>query len=1194
MLWPFAAVAQDEDGGGFLTRTIEGALSGAGRDVQIIGFAGALSSEATFDTMTIADDQGVWLTLQDVSLIWSRSALLRGRLEVNSLTAQSLSVARLPDPGETPVEIPSAEATPFSFELPDLPVSINIETFEVAQIDLGEPILGVAAQLSLNASAQLDDAGLALDIAANRTDRVAGEFIIQAGVQRDGAEIDINLNLTEAPGGIASILLNLPDQPSVALSVAGTGPLDDFTADIDLSTDGAPRLAGQVVLTAQQSGAGDLGPDRRIRADLGGDISALIATEYQAFFGPDVGLVVDTVLVADGSVNVDALSLSARAVDLTGSLRLNADKWPSFIDIEGEIAQAGAPVVLPGSDAGVSVQSINLDISYDADQGDVFTGIFDIRDVQHEAANVSRVALELDGILNADVGSIGRFVTDLSVDATGIEMADETLSDAVGDALRGVANIEFVEDQPIGITGISLVGPDLSLNGDIIIDGVQNGFPTMIDLHVSVDDLSRFAVLAGQNLAGAADLKVDGEVTPLAGMFDLQIAGSARDIIVDIEQADALLVGETVVSLGAKRDETGTYLSDLLLKNIALDVAADMVLRANGSTANARIGLSDIALVLPEYEGAVQLVADASETEAGWQVDAKVDAPYESRLVVEGLATGPDADLVFDLNAPDVSPFLPDASGSLTAAGRLWQSPEGYMVDVTAGGPYDASIDVNGLATGPNADITFDARLADLAVFVPKLGGPLALTGEVARAGENWQVQTAVQGPSGMTADLSGTAAPDGSTVDLGITGQVPLGVSQPFLAPRSLQGQAAFDLAVQGAPSLAAVSGRITTQSASLSAPNLRLGLNDIVSTINIANSAVQLDVGANIAAGGRLAISGGINLTSLAADLAITLRNAILTDPRVYAANLGADIAINGPLSGGARISGDINLSEVNVTVPGTGVTSIGGIPTIRHVGASADITRTRTRAGVIETDTQQGSESAGPAYPLAININAPSKIFVRGRGINAELGGALEVTGDSNNVISAGSFDLIRGRLDIIGKRFNLDEGSIQFQGSVTPYVRFVTTTDIPDGTASIIVDGLATEPDITFEASPEAPQDEVLSLIIFGRYVSQLSTFQALELANGLAELSGRKGIGILGNIRQSIGLDELDVTTTESGDTSVTAGKYITDEIYTDVTTSAEEGTDVSLNIDLTDDLTAKAGVGSEGDSSLGLYFERDY
>ena len=135
-----AAMAQDDDKG-FLTNAIQNALSGSGRTVSIDGFKGALSSAASFDRMTIADDDGIWLTLEDVKLDWNRSALLRGRLEVQSLTAKRLDIPRLP---VTPPasKIPDAEAKPFS--LPELPVSVEIADFSVDEIDLGAPLLGEA------------------------------------------------------------------------------------------------------------------------------------------------------------------------------------------------------------------------------------------------------------------------------------------------------------------------------------------------------------------------------------------------------------------------------------------------------------------------------------------------------------------------------------------------------------------------------------------------------------------------------------------------------------------------------------------------------------------------------------------------------------------------------------------------------------------------------------------------------------------------------------------------------------------------------------------------------------------------------------------------------------------------------------------------------------------------------------------
>ena len=125
----------------------------------------------------------------------------------------------------------------------ELPVTINIANFEVAEIDLGEPLIGEPVRLALKASAVLNENGLDVDLEADRTDDKQGRFEISASVVREGAEIGVNLLLDEAEGGIAARLMNLPGLPSVNLSVAGSGPLDDFATDIALATDGQPRAA---------------------------------------------------------------------------------------------------------------------------------------------------------------------------------------------------------------------------------------------------------------------------------------------------------------------------------------------------------------------------------------------------------------------------------------------------------------------------------------------------------------------------------------------------------------------------------------------------------------------------------------------------------------------------------------------------------------------------------------------------------------------------------------------------------------------------------------------------------------------------------------------------------------------------------------------------------------------------------------
>ena len=59
-----------------------------------------------------------------------------------------------------------------------------------------------------------------------------------------------------------------------------------------------------------------------------------------------------------------------------------------------------------------------------------------------------------------------------------------------------------------------------------------------------------------------------------------------------------------------------------------------------------------------------------------------------------------------------------------------------------------------------------------------------------------------------------------------------------------------------------------------------------------------------------------------------------------------------------------------------------------------------------------------------------------------------------------------------------------------------------------------------------------------------------------------------------------------------GNAAVKAGKYINDNVYLGVQTGQD--TEATINLDITDSLTARGSVDSNGDTALGIFFERDY
>ena len=153
--------------------------------------------------------------------------------------------------------------------------------------------------------------------------------------------------------------------------------------------------------------------------------------------------------------------------------------------------------------------------------------------------------------------------------------------------------------------------------------------------------------------------------------------------------------------------------------------------------------------------------------------------------------------------------------------------------------------------------------------------------------------------------------------------------------------------------------------------------------------------------------------------------------------------------------------------------------------------------------------------------------NRIFVRGRGIYAELGGNLHVNGSARDPQVTGGFELLRGSLMLLSSRLTFTRGDVRFHGDVMPDLDLVAETSTSGVTAQIAVTGPAIQPAFQISSNPSLPEDEILSRILFQKSSGSLSAFQALQLANAVATLSGKADA--FENVRKSLGVDSLDIS-----------------------------------------------------------------
>ena len=201
---------------------------------------------------------------------------------------------------------------------------------------------------------------------------------------------------------------------------------------------------------------------------------------------------------------------------------------------------------------------------------------------------------------------------------------------------------------------------------------------------------------------------------------------------------------------------------------------------------------------------------------------------------------------------------------------------------------------------------------------------------------------------------------------------------------------------------------------------------------------------------------------------------------------------------------------------------------------------------------------------------------------------------LTGTTAATVPGGSFELVRGRLDILGKRLNLTEALLQLQGNFDPYLRVLAATRNENFTSSVLIEGAAFNPTLSITSDPDLPDDEALAQLLFGQGLDTISPLQAAQLASAVATLAGRGGSGIIESLRKNTGLDNLDIRADDQGTAELTAGRYINSKVYTEVTVTQEGKSRIDLNLDLAPHVTLRGRADSDGSTGLGIFLQKDY
>ncbi len=221
----------------------------------------------------------------------------------------------------------------------------------------------------------------------------------------------------------------------------------------------------------------------------------------------------------------------------------------------------------------------------------------------------------------------------------------------------------------------------------------------------------------------------------------------------------------------------------------------------------------------------------------------------------------------------------------------------------------------------------------------------------------------------------------------------------------------------------------------------------------------------------------------------------------------------------------------------------------------------------------------------YPLYldVHVHAPKNISITGRGLDSEWKGDFQIGGTWTEMAAKGKLELIDGTFTFSSRSFKLTDGSLSLSGRAheMPYLNLSAGTEQKGIAITAHLSGPLNNPQLTFRSVPPLPLSSIMSYLLFGQDLSEISGFQALQLATSIASIAG-EGPDILESTRRSLGLDRLRIVSAPhpeiEGETiSIQAGKYVAEGVIVSVSQGAEDSsTNASIEVEIKDNFVFQA------------------
>ncbi len=413
-----------------------------------------------------------------------------------------------------------------------------------------------------------------------------------------------------------------------------------------------------------------------------------------------------------------------------------------------------------------------------------------------------------------------------------------------------------------------------------------------------------------------------------------------------------------------------------------------------------------------------------------------------------------------------------------------------------------------------------------------------------------------------------------------------------PLLANSSVKGGLMIDLSCLKADSDVVLQGECSLKNAYYE--NYIIGT--IIDKINVTataddNRITISDGSATDGKSGRLELRGSLDLSSIKErllELSLNMNKCVLLRKDDLQATASGNIQLKG-VGGDIALTGLVNIDEgrmdLNSMAP--------ALPPVLVDSASAKVATEKVDKG-----------SRKKKWSSDIKIKTVGPFYIVGKGLNSVWGADLRFANNQSGILFTGEVESRSGSFLFLSRKFIFDRGQISFDGHwpSVPTLNIVMIHERADLKARMTISGKSDNPKISMDSIPSMPEDEVFANILFGKNLSQISAFQAVQVATSMQGMRDGTNIDFMQRTKQSFGLDKVGFGTVDadndSGEemTTLAVGKYLTEGLYTEINAPIGVGSDarVTVEYEVRPNLTIETEAGMNMRPGMGINWKVDY